>query len=657
MNEVASAVSRIFREKGVALTIGAEPTCVPLKPRGAEWTFAATGPTKLDYAFKLAGALVRQTLKGGVVICVPGKLYPGEVNPRWALHVVARRDGAPIVPPRRVARSANARLAAGFMARLARELGLRAPAQKLRDSGRAGAAAWVLPLDHDGRKWSSPAWRWPRGARLIRAEGPAGLRLPWDAGKGRGPKRALTLEIKNGRFELFLPPVLQGAWSQLLAASHAALPAGVGCRFSGYVPPDEAGQWREVVIASDPGVLEINLPPCRTWQEYDEWLNVLDRAQKTVGLQTCKDSGDAHPAGTGGGHHLLFGGATIGENPFFTRPGWLASIARFWQHHPSLAYLFTGTYVGSFSQAPRLDESGKNLQDLEMAYAWLEQLPPGRNHRQRIADALTHLHSDVSGNTHRTEISFDKFWNMRFDGGTRGLVEFRALESLPQAGWSSSVALLWLALVAHLLARPFRLALKDFGATLHDLYFLPSGLWEDFSEVLAELSAGGFEMDEAVFRTIWGWRFPVMLELPEGLVVRRALEDWPLLCETPLEGGATSRFVDTSMERIEFAATGKFARDHILRVNGRELPLHAWRNGSRLAGLRYRCSALHPSLHPGIPVQLPLVLEVAGARSKRMFILAKGARKFAPAAGRPPARGEPCRRLTPAHFCHDLRLD
>jgi uncharacterized protein (DUF2126 family) len=423
------------------------------------------------------------------------------------------------------------------------------------------------------------------------------------------------------------------------------------------VPEDTAGLWRSVVIAADPGVLEINLPPCADVAAYDKWLRVLDRAQKTAGLRTWKAGADGRQAGTGGGHHLLFGGASMETNPFFTRPGWIASMLRFWQHHPSLAYLFTGCYVGSSSQAPRPDESGKDLQDLEMACSWLEDLPPGRDHRGMITNTLIHLHSDASGNTHRAEMSFDKFWNTRFPGGMRGLIEFRAIESLPKVGWASAVAALWCALAAHLLARPFRCALRNFGNSLHDRFFLPSVLRRDLAEVLGELQAAGLALDEKPFREIWQWRFPVLLDSGDGLVVRRALEAWPLLSETPLDGGTTSRFVDASMERIEFCAEAAFARGHKLRVNGRPLPLQRWAEGKRLAGLRFRTSALHPSLHPGLAVQLPLVLEIEGdGRVRRFAMRERGGDFRSVRGGAATPRGQACRRNDPDGWTFDLRL-
>ena len=92
----------------------------------------------------------------------------------------------------------------------------------------------------------------------------------------------------------------------------------------------------------------------------------MEKIAETIDLRTFRV--EPLPAGTGGGSHLLFGGVSIEENPFFARPGWLASILRYWQHHPALSYLFTGCYVGVSSQAPRPDESGNTLLDLELAY-------------------------------------------------------------------------------------------------------------------------------------------------------------------------------------------------------------------------------------------------------------------------------------------------
>ncbi len=214
--------------------------------------------------------------------------------------------------------------------------------------------------------------------------------------------------------------------------------------------------------------------------------------------------------GTGGGNHLLFGGPIARRKSALHPPAWVTSILRYWQHHPSLAYLFTGHYVGPSSQAPRPDECASALYDLEMAYQFLEQLPTG-DHRYLLSETLRHLHTDSSGNTHRSEISFDKFWNVNFDGGCRGLVEFRAVESLPRADWMSAVALLWHALAAHLLEHPFTKPLVDHGDDFTTGFFFPriSGPTSNaFSPISNEPA---FRSPRRPFARSAEWRFPVML--------------------------------------------------------------------------------------------------------------------------------------------------
>ena len=120
-----------------------------------------------------------------------------------------------------------------------------------------------------------------------------------------------------------------------------------------------------------------------------------------------------------------------------------------------------------------------------------------------IGETLRHLHADRSGNTHRSEISLDKFWNPAWTAGCQGLVEFRALESMPDHRWSSAVALLFRALVVRLLEEPKRpTGLRAWGDQLHDRALLPSQLWADLEQVLADLAAAGLPLDPEPFRAI-----------------------------------------------------------------------------------------------------------------------------------------------------------
>lgn len=657
LGPIADRASAILAKHGVTLTLGGEPTYVPFKPEGAEWNVTALGPTKLSYAYALADELKKQALPLALDFYCPGKMYPGELNPRWAITLVWNRNNSPLIgalaqplPGGPTSDDALAR----FRSVLMNKLEIRGTWLRAVDCFDESKQAWVLSLDHDKGRFFTEDWELGNELELLRTDGPAGLRLPLHLLPPNLSRRALTIEVKDGEVLLFLPPLLQAGFLALVDACcqtlHETRPGSA--RFAGYIPSDESNAWIKLGIAADPGVLEVNLPPCLSWHEYHRWLELLERTAKPSGLCSYKEGTSGEQMGTGGGNHLLFGGLSLDNHPFFTRPGWVTSILRYWQQHPSLAYLFTGVYVGSASQAPRPDEGATDLYDLEMAYQFLEQLGPG-DHRHLISETLRHLHTDSSGNTHRSESSFDKFWNVSFEGGCRGLIEFRAIESFPNPDWMSAVALLWYALAGMLLDQPRRTPLVDQGNKLHDRYFLPSGLTDDFNEVLADLARAGLSMPHQIFSDIVDWRFPVLFRAPSGLVVRKACEGWPLLCETPLEGGTTSRFVDTSIERLEFSVPPGFEAK--IRVQGRLLSLSELPDGKRGAGLRYRRSALYPSLHPGLPIQLPLYVAIDGEphawrldSDQRMFVECDRTEA--------PQDGIPCKKLRPDLLTYDLRL-
>ncbi len=669
MKALADEIERRLRAEGVALTMGGEPTYVPDEPTGSEWNVTAVGPTKLRYAYLLARALIAHRLPGAVTLFSPGKHYPGETNPRWVVNLVWERDGRALAPQPKVrpVRRTSPAAVRQMVHAVAAGLGLEA-SDWLRGMDRAEPKrpVWVLPLDHDdSRGWFTERWRFrgrlAKRVTLVNTEGPAGLRLPLGDLPPETLRRALTVEWRDGALRCFLPPLTQEPF-RLLAALIAVEGGAIGLVrdatlfLEGYLPLNSDENWERLGLTADPGVLEVNLPPCETWAEYDGWMHALEHTAATCGMRSWKmDPYRGVPGGTGGGNHLLFGGASLDANPFFARPGWVASLLRFFQAHPCLAYLFTGSYVGSSSQAPRPDESGRDLSDLELAYAHLASLPPG-DHRARIGETLRHLHTDTSGNTHRSEISFDKFWDPAGGAAALGLVEFRALESLPHARWMSAVALLWRALLAHTLAHESSPHLVPRGETLHDAYFLPSPLWHDLEGVLGRLAERDLPVEElrAELAEIWEWRFARLLSA-EGIVVRRACEGWPLLSETPLEGGSTSRFVDTSLERLEISFVGRPEDAPKLRVNGRALHLLEFPDGSFGCGLRYRRTAWHPSLHPGIPPQLPLLLELSRSGRSRTFALTLEHPHFRESAEHAP-RGVACRRAGGALLTYDLRL-
>jgi uncharacterized protein (DUF2126 family)/transglutaminase-like putative cysteine protease len=651
LRPVASHVEQVLQTKSVLLTMGGEPTYVPEDPEGPEWNFAAVGPSKLLYAYAFARAVEKEVWPGSLLLYTPGKLYPGEVNPRWALHVLRPEKPFQLSDENRDDKP-DERLAKQFRDGVIQKLGLEDRWMKAIDLKEPKKPVWVLPLDYQEDRWRTDKWNL-RKFELTAADGPSGLRLPIQDLPPEALRRAMVIDLASDHVDLFLPPLLAVPFEQLIRICSALLQT-VSVNWQGYSPIDAPSAWSHLVFSADPGVLEVNLPACSSWQEYRGWVEQLSRIASSIGLRAHKESSTIF--GTGGGNHVLFGGITLERNPLFSRPGWLASILRYWQRHPSLSYLFTGAYVGPSAQAPRPDESGQRLLDLELAYRQLEKLSPG-DQRGAISEIVRHLHTDSSGNPHRSEISFDKFWSPPI--GFMGLIEFRAIESLPKSEWIAAVALLFRALLAYLLERPYQTSLKDWGDHLHDRYFLPTPLWTDLTDVLTDLAQFGFAFDPAIFRQIWEWRFAPLLNFA-GLTVRHALESWPLLSDTPLDGSTTSRFVDTSIARLEFALTTDAYRNFTVYINGRQLPFRSLSARELVAGLRYRATALYPSLHPKIPVQLPLELTLVNRETDqplRRFSLSAGQSAFSEQTEGEFVRKAPLEPGVPELMTCDLRIE
>jgi uncharacterized protein (DUF2126 family) len=326
-------------------------------------------------------------------------------------------------------------------------------------------------------------------------------------------------------------------------------------------------------------------------------------------------------AGSGGGNHITLGGPSPLESPFIQRPDLLASMLVFLQRHPSLSYLFTGLFVGPTSQAPRVDEARQDtLYELELAleHAAAQEgvaSPPW------LGDLLfRHLLTDVTGNTHRAEVCIDKLFDWRTPSGRQGLLEFRAFEMPPHPRMATAQAVLLRALTAALAREPCRGPLVRWGLGLHDRFLLPYHLWRDFEDVLAELRRRGIDLPEDAYRPFVELRCPLVGTLQAGdvtLEVRNALEPWNVLGEEP-SGAGTSRYVDSSLERVEVRATGVVAERHAVMVNGLSLPLRPTHvEGTRVAGVRFRAWCPPHSLHAHLGVHHPLRFEVVDTWGQR----------------------------------------
>ena len=379
----------------------------------------------------------------------------------------------------------------------------------------------------------------------------------------------------------------------------------------GYAPPADP-RMRSFSVTPDPGVLEVNLPPASDWDELEQINTVLVEEAHKNRLTAEKFNYDGGHVATGGGSHIVIGGATVLDSPFLRRPDLLRSMVAFWQNHPSLSYLFSGMYVGPTSQYPRVDEARMDaLYELDVAFTHL----PSTNCPPFVLDGLfRNLLVDVTGNSHRAEFCIDKLYPPEGLGLRLGLLELRAFEMAPHVRMGLVEMLLIRALICEFWKRPFEGSLVRWGTTLHDRFMLPHFVKRDFADVLAQLRRSGYYFEDKWFESHLEFRFPrigsIMAEGVE-LELRPALETWNVLAEET-NSGRTVRSVDSSLERMQVKVSGFTTESrYVVACNGRRVPLTpTGEPGEAVAGVRYRARRLWATLHPTIPVHLPLVFDI-----------------------------------------------
>jgi uncharacterized protein (DUF2126 family) len=233
---------------------------------------------------------------------------------------------------------------------------------------------------------------------------------------------------------------------------------------------------------------------------------------------------------------------------------------------------------------------------------------------------LRHLLTDLTGNTHRAEFSIDKLYSPDGPAGRLGLLEFRAFEMPPHARMSALQMLLLRSLVARFWQAPYRAPLVRWGTALHDRWLLPHFVTRDLADVVTDLGAFGYPFQHAWFAPFVEFRFPRFGTVDyDGITIelRQAIEPWHVLGEE-ISGAGTSRYVDSSVERLQVKVTGMTSERHRVACNGRALPLVGTGvPGEFVAGVRFRAWNPPSALHPTIGVQAPLVFDVVDAWAGR----------------------------------------
>jgi len=92
--------------------------------------------------------------------------------------------------------------------------------------------------------------------------------------------------------------------------------------------------------------------------------------------------------------------------------------------------------------------------------------------------------------------------------------------------------------------------------------------------------------------------------------LRWAIEPWHVLGEE-ISSFGTSRYVDSSVERLQVKLTCLTPDRYVLACNGRRVPLRGTgRHGEYVAAVRYRAWQPPSALHPRIGVHAPLVFDL-----------------------------------------------
>jgi uncharacterized protein (DUF2126 family) len=534
----------------------------------------------------------------------------------------------------------------------------------LLDKGMGEPTGFVLPLGWDYKKnrWKSSRWEFRRNnLYLVPGASPLGYRLPldslnkkrFDAFEGEFSlfretehpieyrnnyyffsdkeskiedreknilATAICIEVRKGILYIFLPPLKQIEHFQELISYIERISKELDIKvvLEGYEPPRDK-RIVSLSVSPDPGVIEVNVHPSSNWDEMVDKFETLYDITHKCRLSAEKFMLDGRHTGTGGGNHITLGSETPSKSPFLRKPSLLRSLITFWQHHPSLSYLFSGLFIGPTSQAPRIDEGRDDkLYEMEIAFS---QIPEGETTQLWLADRiLRNFLVDLTGNTHRAEFCIDKLYSADSESGRQGILELRAFEMPPDVKMSLVQALLVRALISIFWQNDYKGSLVRWGTNLHDKFLLPHYVWNDIKEVVEFINFNGLDFDLDWFKPFFEFRFPLAGKINVkdiDLELRMAIEPWHVLGEE-VSGAGTSRYVDSSAERLQIKLKGLTHTRYVVTCNKNIVPLNSTDTpGEYVCGIKYLAWRPHSTLHPTIEINSPLTIDIIDTWNKR----------------------------------------